>query len=79
MIVDKEKIREIVAEVLCLEPDEIGEDADFVSELGVNSVQMLEIVAGIEDEFDIEISASDLGKYDSIRKIVKALEEIGKL
>lgn len=79
MIVDKEKIREIVAEVLCLEPDEIGEDADFVSELGVNSVQMLEIAAGIEDEFDIEISASDLGKYDSIRKIVKALEEIGKL
>lgn len=79
MIVDKEQIREIVAEVLCLEPDEIGEDADFVSELGVNSVQMLEIVAGIEDEFDIEISASDLGKYDSIRKIVKALEEIGKL
>lgn len=79
MIVEKEKIREIVAEVLCLEPDEIGEDADFVSELGVNSVQMLEIVAGIEDEFDIEISASDLGKYDSIRKIVKALEEIGKL
>lgn len=76
MVVDKEVIRNIVADNVMCEAEDIGDDTDFISELGVSSVQMLEIVAGIEDEYDIEIKATDLGKYNTITKVIEALGDM---
>lgn len=73
----KEFIREVVADVICCEPDEISDTADFVRELDVSSVQMLEIAAAVEDEYDIEIKASELSKYNTVEKIAEMLEKIG--
>lgn len=50
-----EKLQEIIAEVLNLEPDDITMRATFVDDLGADSLDIFQIIMGIEEAFDIEI------------------------
>ena len=50
-----EKLQEIIAEVLYLEPDDITMGATFVDDLGADSLDIFQIIMGIEEAFDIEI------------------------
>ena len=50
-----EKLQEIIAEVLNLEPDDITMGATFVDDLGADSLDIIQIIMGIEEAFDIEI------------------------
>ena len=50
-----EKLQEIIAEVLNLEPDDITMGATFVDDLGADSLDIFQISMGIEEAFDIEI------------------------
>ena len=52
-----EKLQSIIGEVLNLEPEEITMDSTFVDDLGADSLDIFQIVMGIEEEFDIEIPA----------------------
>ncbi len=50
-----EKLRGIIAEVLNVEPEEITMETTFVDDLGADSLDVFQIIMGIEEEFDIEI------------------------
>ncbi len=50
-----EKLQEIISEVLNLEPDDITMGATFVDDLGADSLDIFQIIMGIEEAFDIEI------------------------
>ena len=50
-----EKLQGIIAEVLNLEPDDITMEATFVDDLGADSLDIFQIIMGIEEAFDIEI------------------------
>lgn len=50
-----EKLQEIIAEVLNPEPDDITMGATFVDDLGADSLDIFQIIMGIEEAFDIEI------------------------
>ena len=50
-----EKLQEIIAEVLNLEPDDITMGATFVDDLGADSLDIFQIIMGIEEACDIEI------------------------
>ena len=50
-----EKLQEIIAEVLNLEPYDITMEATFVDDLGADSLDIFQIIMGIEEAFDIEI------------------------
>ena len=50
-----EKLQSIIAEVLNVEPEEITMDTTFVEDLGADSLDIFQIIMGIEEEFDIEI------------------------
>ena len=50
-----EKLQEIIAEVLNLEPDDITMGATFVDDLGADSLDIFQIIMGIEEAFDTEI------------------------
>ena len=50
-----EKLKKVIADVLNVDPDEIGMDSTFVDDLGADSLDVFQIVMGIEEEFDIEI------------------------
>lgn len=54
-----EKIKKIIGEVLNVEVDEITVETTFVDDLGADSLDIFQIIMGIEEEFDIEIANED--------------------
>ena len=72
-----EKLQEIIAEVLNVDPEEITMDTTFVDDLGADSLDVFQIIMGIEEEFDIEISNEDAEKIvtvgDAVEQIKKAV------
>lgn len=50
-----EKLKEIIADVLNVEVNDITEDTTFVDDLGADSLDIFQIIMGIEETFDIEI------------------------
>lgn len=68
-----EKLQQIIAEVLNVEPDEITMDTTFVDDLGADSLDVFQIIMGIEEEFDIEISNE---AAESIVTVADAVEQI---
>lgn len=68
-----EKLQQIIAEVLNVEPDEITMDTTFVDDLGADSLDVFQIIMGIEDEFDIEIPNE---AAESIVTVADAVEQI---
>ena len=48
-----EKLREIIGEVLNIDPDTITADTTFVDDLGVDSLEVFQIIMGMEDTFDV--------------------------
>lgn len=50
-----EKLQEIIAEVLNIESEDISINSTFVDDLGADSLDVFQIIMGIEEEFDIEI------------------------
>lgn len=64
----KSRIRELVAEVLEVEPAELKDSAQFVKDLGMDSMMALEILAGIEKRFKIVIPEDKLGQFTDLNK-----------
>jgi len=72
-----EKLQKIISEIMNVDPDEITEDTTFVDDLGADSLDIFQIIMGIEEEFDIEISNEDAENIvtvgDAVEQIKKAL------
>ena len=72
-----EKLKQIIAEVLNVDADEITMDTTFVDDLGADSLDIFQIIMGIEEEFDIEIQNEDSEKIvtvsDAVEQIKNAL------
>ena len=66
-----EKLQEIIAEVLNVDPEEITMDTTFVDDLGADSLDVFQIIMGIEEEFDIEISNEDAEKIVTVGDAVE--------
>ena len=52
------RVKNVVSKVLKIEPSEITDDANFVFDLGADSMQSVELVAGFEEEFEIIVPSS---------------------
>ena len=68
-----EKIREIIADVLNLDLDEITEDKKFVDDLGADSLDIFQIIFGIEESFDIEIDNEEAEKIVTVGDAVEQI------
>lgn len=68
-----EKLQSIIAEVLNMDPDEITMEKTFVDDLGADSLDVFQIIMGIEEEFDIEIPND---AAESITTVADAVEQI---
>lgn len=71
-----EKLKEIVAEVLNVDPNEITMETTFVADLGADSLDIFQIVMGIEEAFDIEISAEDAEGITTVEQAVELIRNI---
>ena len=69
-----EKLQEIIAEVLNVDPEEITMDTTIVDDLGADSLDVFQIIMGIEEEFDIEISNEDAEKIVTVGDAVEQIK-----
>lgn len=69
-----EKLQKIIAEVLNIEPDEVTINTTFVDDLGADSLDVFQIIMGIEEEFDIEIPTEEAEKIVSVGDAVEAIK-----
>ena len=69
-----EKLQEIIAEVLNVDAAEITMDTTFVDDLGADSLDVFQIIMGIEEEFDIEISNEDAEKIVTVGDAVEQIK-----
>ena len=68
-----EKLKKIIAEVLNVDMEEITMETTFVDDLGADSLDIFQIIMGIEEEFDIEITNEEA---ERIATVADAVEEI---
>ena len=73
---DLEKIRAIIAEVLNIDADSITEDTTFVDDLGADSLDIFQIIMGIEEEYDIELDNESVEQIQTVGDAVEAIRTI---
>ena len=66
-----EKIKKIIAEVLNVDEEEITMDTTFVDDLGADSLDVFQIIMGVEEEFDIEISPEEAERISTVAEAVE--------
>ena len=69
-----EKLKNIIAEVLNVDADEITMDTTFVDDLGADSLDVFQIIMGIEEEFDIEIPSEEGEKIVTVGDAVEQIK-----
>ena len=69
-----EKLKKIIAEVLNVDPDEITMETTFQDDLGADSLDVYQIIMGIEDEFDIEIPAETAEQVTTVEDAVEMIK-----
>ena len=68
-----EKIQSIVADVLSVDKSEITPETTFVDDLGADSLDVFQIIMGIEEEFDITIDTEEAEKIVTVQDAVNAI------
>ena len=69
-----EKIRDIIAEVLNLDTEEITMESSFIDDLGADSLDVFQIIMGIEETFDIEIDNEEAEKIVTVGHAVEQIK-----
>ncbi|MDJ0913653.1 MAG: acyl carrier protein [Desulfobacterales bacterium] len=63
----EDKVKKIIAEKLSVEMEEIVPEASFVDDLGADSLDLVELIMSMEEEFDIEISDEEAEKLVTVK------------
>jgi acyl carrier protein len=71
----EDKIREIIVEQLGVSAEEVVPEASFIDDLGADSLDIVELVMAIEEEFALEIPDDDAEKIQTIQDAVSYVEE----
>lgn len=69
-----ERVKKIIKEQLMVEESEVTEDASFVDDLGADSLDIVEMIMEIEDEFGIEVPDEDAEKLATVGDAIKYIE-----
>ena len=71
-----EKLREIIVDVMNVEASEITPDTTFTDDLGADSIDLFQIVMGLEEAFDIEIPAEEAEKIVTVGDAVEQIKRV---
>ena len=71
-----EKLQKIIAEVLNVDTEEITPDTTFVDDLGADSLDVFQIMMGIEEEFDVEIPTEEVEQIVSVGDAVEQIKNL---
>lgn len=70
-----EKLKEVIANVLNVDVNEITMDSTFTDDLGADSLDVFQIIMGIEDEFDVKIDAELAENISTVGEAVELLKK----
>ena len=73
-----ERLKSIIVENLSLNPDDITMESELANDLGVNSLELADLVLVCEDEFGVEFNEEDIHKFITVGDVVEYLEENAK-
>ena len=72
------RVKKVVVEQLDVAEDEVTPQASFVDDLGADSLDVVELVMGLEEEFDVEIPDEDAEKITTVQEAVSYIDEKSK-
>ena len=72
----EERVTKIIVEQLGVTPEEVIPDADFVDDLGADSLDTVELVMKFEEEFGLEISDEDAERMKKVRDVIGYLQKL---
>ena len=70
-----DKVKEIIVEQLGVAENSVTEEASFIDDLGADSLDIVELIMALEEEFDIEIPDSDAEKVVTVSDVVDYIKE----
>ncbi len=73
------KIKDIIVEQLGVDAERIKPEASFIDDLGADSLDIVELIMAMEEEFDIEIPDEDAERLKTVSDVVKYLSGKGKV
>ena len=71
-----EKVKKLIAEQLCISVDDIADDANIVDDLGADSLDIVEMLMTLEDQYGISIPDDKAEQVKTIPALVKLLDEL---
>ena len=70
-----EKVRGIIADKLSIDEDDIKMETSFIDDLGADSLDIVELMLALEDEFEIEISDEEAENISTVSNVVEYIKE----
>ena len=71
----EEKVKDIIVEQLGVNPEQVTPTASFIEDLGADSLDTVELVMAVEEEFGVEVPDEDAEKLQTVGDVVKYIEE----
>ena len=70
----EDKVKDIIVEQLGVSPDQVKEEAKFIEDLGADSLDTVELVMALEEEFGIEVPDEEAEKLQTVADVTKHIE-----
>jgi len=67
-------VKEVISEKLCINIKKIIPQAEIISDLGADSLDQVELLMALEDEFDLDIPDEDAEKFKTVKHVVDYVE-----
>lgn len=75
LVVEIDKVKGIIAEQLSVDEADINMESSFIEDLGADSLDIVELVMALEEEFDLVIPDEDAEKIRTVGEIIKYIKE----
>ena len=74
----EQEVRELIADIIEMDPNEIGPDAHLVEDLGMDSMMALEILAALEKKYKIKLPEEELPKITTVNRAIELAKKYVK-
>jgi acyl carrier protein len=72
---DFRELQELAAEILGVDPEQVQKDVSFARDLAADSLDLVELIAAVEDKYDVELPEDELEKMKNVGDLWTFLEE----
>lgn len=72
----EQRVKDIIVEQLGVKPDQVTPEAKFIEDLGADSLDTVELVMALEEEFDAEIPDEEAEKLQTVGEVTKFIEDL---